>query len=134
MLARLAADTVLIAHLAFIVFATFGAALSFKWRFMPLIHLPAAGWAIFVELTGRICPLTYLENNLRRSAGESGYTRSFIEHYLLGVIYPEGLTRELQFVLAALVLSINMVLYAIYWLKPTGAHRVATKHRPATKK
>lgn len=109
---RLAADGVLLLHLAFILFAVFGGALAARWRWMPLVHLPTAAWALFVELTGRLCPLTALENNLRIRAGESGYTESFIEHYLLGVIYPNGLTRELQFVLAAIVLVVNIAFYA----------------------
>ena len=68
----------------------------------------------FVEVTGRICPLTYAENALRAKAGQSGYEESFIEHYLLPVIYPAGLTREIQFGLAGAVVAINIVLYG--WL------------------
>ena len=112
MLHRLAADAVLLAHLGFIAFVLFGAALALRWRWMPLLHLPATGWGVFVEVSGRLCPLTHLENALRRAAGEAGYAGSFIEHYLLPVIYPAGLTRELQFVLAAAVLLVNAGLYA----------------------
>ncbi len=111
---RVAADGVLLLHLAFIVFALFGGALAVWWRWMPLVHLPAAAWAFFVEVTGRICPLTPIENGLRIEAGQSGYTQSFIEHYLIAVIYPSGLTREVQFVLAAIVVVVNIAIYA--WL------------------
>lgn len=111
---RLAADGVLLLHLAFILFALVGGALAARWRWMPLVHLPMAAWAIFVELTARICPLTYIENDLRIRAGQSGYTTSFVEHYLLDVIYPAGLTREVQFVLAATVVVINIAIYV--WL------------------
>ena len=111
---RLAADGVLLAHLAFILFALFGGALAARWRWMPLVHLPTAAWAAFVELTGRICPLTQIENDLRIRAGQSGYTQSFVEHYLLDLIYPLGLTRELQFALAATVVVVNIAIYA--WL------------------
>lgn len=108
---RSAADGVLVLHLAFILFALFGGALAGRWRWMPLVHLPAAAWAFFVELTGRICPLTYVENDLRIRAGQSGYTTSFVEHYLLDVIYPSGLTRDVQFVLAATVVVVNIAIY-----------------------
>ena len=111
---RLAADGVLLLHLAFILFALFGGALAARWRWMPLVHLPTAAWAFFVELTGRICPLTPIENDLRIRAGQSGYTQSFVEHYLLDLIYPLGLTRELQFALAATVVVVNIAIYA--WL------------------
>jgi hypothetical protein len=108
---RLAAEGVLLLHLAFILFALLGGVLALRWRWMPLVHLPAGAWAIFVELTGRICPLTYLENAFRIRAGQSGYSESFIEHYLLDVMYPIGLTREVQLVLAAAVVVINIAIY-----------------------
>lgn len=114
MLFRLAADAVFLSHLAFILFALLGAAIAMRWRWIPVVHLPAAIWGFFVELTGRICPLTYLENYLRSMAGESGYTESFIEHYLLAIIYPAGLTRGVQFALAGVVVIINVALYG--WL------------------
>lgn len=111
---RLAADGVLLLHLAFILFALLGAAMAIRWRWILFVHLPAAVWGFFVELTGRICPLTHLENSLRRKAGQSGYTESFIEHYLLDIIYPSELTREIQFALAAIMAMVNLGIYG--WL------------------
>ena len=110
----LAADAILVLHLLFILFALFGALLTLRWRYAPLLHLPAAGWACHVELSGRICPLTPLENTLRIRAGDAGYSGSFIEHYLLPLIYPAGLTRDLQLLLAGVVLLLNLLLYG--WL------------------
>lgn len=114
MLYRLAADAVLVLHLAFIAFAILGAVLVVRWPRIALVHLPAAAWGFFVELTGRVCPLTYAENALRIRAGEAGYAESFIEHYLLAVVYPDGLTRAAQLVLAAAVIAINVAIYG--WL------------------
>lgn len=111
MLLRLAADAVLIGHLLFILFAVFGGALAFRWRWVALMHLPAAAWGFFVEISGRICPLTYLENHLRRAAGQAGYSGSFIEHYLLPIIYPTGLTTDIQYLLAYAVLLTNIMIY-----------------------
>src|SRR6185312_14725841 len=85
---RIAADGVLVAHLAFILFASFGALLALRWRWIPFVQLPAAAWGFFVEATGRICPLTFLESALRMRAGASGYGEGFIEHYLLALVYP----------------------------------------------
>ena len=73
MLYRIAADLVVALHLAFVVFVPFGALLALKWHWIPWVHLPAAAWGLLIELTGRGCPLTDLENALRASAGESGY-------------------------------------------------------------
>lgn len=114
MIYRYAADAVLLLHLAFIVFAVLGGLLIVWWRAVLFLHLPALVWGVFVELTGRICPLTSLENTLRIKAGTAGYSESFVEHYLLGVIYPDGLTREIQYFLGALVAVINFIIYL--WL------------------
>ena len=111
---RLAAEGVLLLHLGFIVFAVLGAAIAVRWRWLITIHVPTAVWALFVELTGRVCPLTYVENYLRIKAGQSGYTESFIEHYLLPLVYPAGLTRGVQFVLAGVVVIVNIAMYG--WL------------------
>jgi hypothetical protein len=111
---RLGAETVLLVHFAFIAFVLFGALLALRWQWVVVAHLPAAAWGFFVEMTGRICPLTYAENYLRNRAGESGYSQGFIEHYLLPVIYPAGLTQHIQFVLAGIVVAINVLAYG--WL------------------
>ncbi|MEO8656035.1 MAG: DUF2784 domain-containing protein [Ramlibacter sp.] len=114
MLYRLSAEAVLLFHLAFIAFVVAGAVLAARWRWLPLVHLPVAAWGFFVEVTGRICPLTHAENYLRVKAGQAGYAESFIEHYLLAIIYPAGLTREAQVVLAGVVVVVNVAIYA--WL------------------
>ena len=113
MIPRLAADAVLIAHLAFILFAAFGALLALRWRWIPLVQLPAAAWGVFVEATGRICPLTFLENALRVRGGANGYEESFVEHYLLGIVYPAGLTPGIQVVLAAGIVALNTAIYVV---------------------
>jgi len=120
---RLAADAVLLLHLAFIVFAVLGGVFAARRRWVVLVHLPAAAWGAFVEITGRICPLTHAENSLRAKAGQSGYAESFIEHYLLAVIYPAGLTRDVQFVLAGVVVVVNVAIYAWVFYARTGVKR-----------
>jgi hypothetical protein len=124
MLYSTAAALVLLAHLAFVFFVVFGAALVVRWPRMAWLHLPAAFWGIFIELSGRGCPLTTLENLLRLRAGAEGYAESFIEHYVLWLLYPGGLTREVQFVLAGLVAAINLVLYAWVWRRRSAGRRM----------
>lgn len=114
MLSLIAADAVLTFHLGFILFCTLGALLALKWRWIPWLQLPAAAWGFYVELSGRICPLTSIENALRVNAGQKAYNGDFIGHYLLATIYPDGLTRGIQFFLAAGVLILNLSIYA--WL------------------
>jgi hypothetical protein len=118
---RLAAAAVLVAHFAFIVFALFGALAAVKHHWVIALHLPAAAWGFFVELTGRACPLTYAENYFRALAGQAGYAESFVEHYLLAVVYPEGLTRGVQLVLAGVVVAVNAAVYG--WLLARWSRR-----------
>lgn len=108
---RIAADLVLVTHLAFVILVVAGAVLVCRYGWFVWIHVPAAAWGAFVELTGRICPLTILENLLRINAGQAGYANSFVEHYIMPVIYPAGLTRNVQLWLAGLVVAINAILY-----------------------
>lgn len=112
---RLAADAVLAAHLAFVLFVVFGGLLVLHTPRLAWLHLPAVVWAAFVELSGSICPLTPLEVALRRGAGEAGYGGDFVEHYLVALIYPSGLTRELQVSIGAAVLLINLFVYFVLW-------------------
>lgn len=111
MIERIAADFLVVLHLGFIVFAGLGALLCLRWKWTAWLHLPAAGWAAAIEFRRGICPLTPLEQQLRLAAGEAGYSGSFIEHYLLPVIYPVGLNATFQYLLGALVVVINLVAY-----------------------
>ena len=114
---RLAADGVLLLHVAFILFAVLGAALAIRWRWIPYVHVPAAIWGVYVELSNRVCPLTYLENHFRALAGQAGYTESFLDHYVLAIVYPSGLTRDVQLVLAGIVIAVNLALYGWLFLR-----------------
>jgi len=106
------ADAVLVIHGLFIVWAALGAIAVWRWPRLALLHLPAVAWAVWIEASGRICPLTPLENSLRRAAGETGYSGGFIEHYLGRIIYPAGLTREAQWLVAGALVLFNAVVYA----------------------
>jgi len=113
MLDRLAADTVVALHLAFVVFAAIGGVLAWRRLAYAWFHLPALAWAAYVEFSGTICPLTPLENRLRASAGEAGYPGSFVEHYLMPVLYPVGLTPDAQKWIGAALVALNVAIYAV---------------------
>ncbi len=106
------ADLVLIVHLGFVVFVLFGGLLVLRWRWIAWLHLPAAVWGAVVEFSGWICPLTPLENWLRAQGGEIGYEQDFIARYLLPILYPGDLTRDLQLLLGTVVVVLNA---AVYW-------------------
>ena len=110
---RLAADAVVALHLAFVAFACLGGLLAWRRLRYAWVHLPALAWAAWIELTGTICPLTPLENALRRRAGDAGYAGGFVEHYLLPVLYPAGLTPQIQSWIGLGLLGLNV---AIYWV------------------
>lgn len=111
MLYRASADAVVIAHLLFILFVVLGGFLVLRNRRWIFLHLPAAAWGTFVELQGWVCPLTPLETWLRNKGSQSPYDTSFIEHYLIPVIYPPGLTHDVQILLGSAVILINMAIY-----------------------
>jgi len=119
MLYRFLAGTVVVVHLGFVLFVMLGGLAVRRWPRLAWAHLPAAAWGVRIELSGGICPLTPLENELRQAGGEAGYSGGFVEHYLLPMLYPEGLTRGVQLGLAAGVLALNG---AVYW-------RLVRRHR-----
>jgi hypothetical protein len=102
------ADLVVALHFGFIAFAVVGALAVLRWPRLTWLHVPAAAWAVWIELSGGICPLTPLENALRARAGQSGYAGSFVEHYLVPLVYPAGLTPAIQLALGLGVLALNL--------------------------
>jgi len=114
------ANCILVVHLMFILFVVFGGLLVFYKKWMPWLHIPAIFWAVLIEFSGWICPLTPMENHFKALAGQRGYNQSFIQHYLLEVIYPDGLTRQVQILLGLGVLIFNLLIYAVF-LKKKGA-------------
>ena len=120
---RALADLTVLLHFVFVAFVVAGGLLVMRWPAAAWLHLPAAAWGAWIEFAGWICPLTPLENWLRREAGGAAYTSSFVEHYILPVLYPASLSRELQLTLGALVLVINAVVYAIAFAKHRALRR-----------
>lgn len=119
---RIGADVVLAIHFAFVLFVAAGALLVLRWPRLALVHLPIAIYGAVIEFVGFVCPLTPLENALRRRAGEVGYSGGFIDHYITAAIYPAGLTRHAQLVLGLAVIAVNGIVYAIL-LRRRRRHR-----------
>jgi Protein of Unknown function (DUF2784) len=112
---RLLADAVVVLHVAFIAFVLAGGLLVLARPRLAWVHLPAVAWAAYAECMSTLCPLTPLENALRARAGQAGYEGGFIEHYLIPLIYPPGLTPGTQLVLGAIVVAVNVAVYALAW-------------------
>jgi hypothetical protein len=128
---RLLADGVVLLHLAVVGFIVFGGLLAWRWPRAAFVHLPFAAWGVAIELGQWICPLTPLENRLRRLAGEGAYEGGFVARYVLPVLYPEGLDAHAGLVLAALVLVVNVAVYAPLALR---RRRGARARRPAVRR
>ena len=111
------ADLLVIVHLLFIIFALLGGLLLIWRGSLFFVHLPAAIWAALISFKGWICPLTPLENYLRGIAGTAGYEQGFVEYYLIPIIYPSNLTANIQIMLGALVLLINLCIYCLVYYK-----------------
>jgi hypothetical protein len=110
---RIAADLVVALHFAFITFVILGGFVAWRWPRVAWLHVPIALWGALIEFAGWICPLTPLENALRRSAGDAGYAGGFIEHYVIPVVYPAGLTPAFQVALGVGVLAVNGIAYGV---------------------
>ncbi|NQZ50673.1 MAG: DUF2784 domain-containing protein [Moritella sp.] len=110
-------DLVVIIHVLFILFAVLGGLLLIARRYLIVVHLPAAIWASLISFMGWTCPLTPLENYLRSAAGADGYTGGFVEHYLMPVIYPVGITTHIHIILGILVVVLNICIYALVYHK-----------------
>ena len=121
MLASAAADILLVFHLVFIVFVVLGGFLVLKWRGIAILHIPCALWGALIEFKGWICPLTPLENYFREAAGAAGYTGGFIDHYVMPLVYPAGLTREMQIIFGVIVLAVNLCAYGLVLMKRRSA-------------
>lgn len=121
MLYRIAADLVVVVHALFVVFVVLGGLLVLRWPSLAWLHLPAAAWGAAIEFGGWVCPLTPLENSLRRAGGQAGYGGGFVEHYLLPVLYPGDMGPASRLLLGALVVAVNLAVYG----------RVLRRHRSA---
>lgn len=115
MVFRALADATVALHVAFVLFVLAGGLLALRRPRFAWLHLPAVAWAVWVELSGSLCPLTPLENWLRARGGGPTYGSDFVEHYLVPLLYPAALTRELQWALGGAVIAINALVYAAVW-------------------
>ena len=105
------AEVVVVLHFCFVLFVLFGGALALRWPKVVWVHLPAAAWGALISFAGWICPLTPLEKWLRREGGSAGYEGGFVEHYILPVLYPRGLTPGIQVALGVIVIVLNVLIY-----------------------
>jgi hypothetical protein len=112
MLARLAADLLVLIHFSFIIFVVLGGLLALRWPKAAWAHIPAAAWGAWIEFSHGICPLTPLEQSLRAQADADSYDGSFIDHYLIPLIYPPGFDADTANLLGLLVLAFNGTIYA----------------------
>ena len=123
MVFRVLADLTVVLHVAFVVFVVLGGLLVARWPRIAWVHLPATAWGAWVEFAGWVCPLTPLENALRTRGGEAAYPSSFVEHYVMPILYPAFLSRDLQHVLGALVLLVNALVYLFVFRRHRSVRR-----------
>ncbi len=117
MLLHIAADLIVLVHFAFVIFVVAGGLLALRWPKMAYLHIPAAIWGAWIGFANWICPLTPLENHLRRLTGEAGYAGGFIEHYITRILYPAGLTAGMRVMLGVAVVAANLLVYRVYFAR-----------------
>lgn len=114
------ADAILIAHLAFVLFVSLGSLLALVRRWWVFLHLPCLIYGLGVEWIGWICPLTPLEQQLRLSAGQQGYSGGFIDHYVGGLLYPDDWA-VVRWWLGGTLVALNLAVYAVVVLRARSA-------------
>ena len=119
MLAKVSADLLVAVHFAFIVFVVLGGFLVLKWGKVAILHIPCVLWGALIEFSGWICPLTPVERYLREVAGGEAYSGGFIDHYIMPLVYPTGLTREMQISLGIIILISNLGIYGLVIFRRT---------------
>jgi hypothetical protein len=117
MIYRFSADLVLVVHLAFVMLVVLGGLLVLRWPRLMWLHVPVVLWGAAIEFIGFVCPLTPLENWLRKRGGEAAFEGDFIEHYVTALLYPDGLTRSLQILLGVLALAPNVAIYGYLFVR-----------------
>ena len=114
---EITANLILFVHFIFILFVIFGALLFFASTKIIFIHIPALIWGTYIELTNSICPLTYLENWFLHKANLTTYSEGFIQNYLVSIVYPANLTKDLQIYFAIALIVINIFIYVFIFSK-----------------
>lgn len=117
MIANIAANVVVLVHLAFILFVAVGGLLVLRRPRLAWVHVPAVVWGALIELAGWICPLTPLENRLRGEGGGAAYAGGFIDRYIMPIVYPAGLTRDMQLALGVAVIAVNLFIYGRLFIR-----------------
>lgn len=125
MILKIVADAIVLVHLMFIIFVVTGGLFVLKWPKTAWLHIPAAIWGALIDCAGWVCPLTYVENSLRFAGGKTAYPSEFINHYVLPVIYPAGLTRNIQFVMGCIVIVLNVLIYGVLIVKTYGKNKIS---------
>jgi hypothetical protein len=131
MLDRLMADLIVVVHFAFIAFAIGGGLLVLRRPKLMALHLPAVAWAVLVELMHWRCPLTRWENYFIERYGAEGYEGGFLDHYLIPIIYPDGLTPAIQVGIGLFVLAVNVTVYAIIVVRAFKPAYLGGEHHPS---
>ncbi len=115
-------------HFAFLGFVVLGGLLARRYRWIAVPHLLSAAWGIYVEaMPGLRCPLTVWENYFALRAGAAGYKTTFIEHYLLPIIYPDGLSPGAQKGIAVGLVALTVLVYA--WPRHDPSRRLTSANR-----
>ncbi|MFT5391676.1 MAG: hypothetical protein ACI8PT_001871 [Gammaproteobacteria bacterium] len=134
-IARIAADALLIFHVTLVAFVVLGLALIItggtrNWRWvrnpwLRLCHMTVITVVVAQSWAGIVCPLTTWEMALRERAGDTVYAGGFISHWFNAILYyqaPEWVFTSLYSAFGTLVLG------SLLWVRPR--HFNAKARRP----
>ncbi|SDC87198.1 DUF2784 domain-containing protein [Actinokineospora iranica] len=105
-MAAVLATATTIVHFVALLYIGLGGFLAWKWPKTVFVHVFFAAWGVVVNVTSVPCPLTTLENHFRHQQGLGDLPGGFNEHYIIGVLFPEGYIHVVAlFALALLIVS-----------------------------
>ncbi|MEJ7760642.1 MAG: DUF2784 domain-containing protein [Gemmatimonadaceae bacterium] len=100
-------------HIAYVLFVIAGSLLVLISPALMWIHLAAVAWA-FATMTFNLgCPLTPWEKQSWLRGGRVPYDEGFLQHHILRSRFDPAHSRRNHIVLGALVLLINLLVYAL---------------------
>jgi hypothetical protein len=101
------------AHFAFLIYLPSGGFLALRWPRTIWLHVPIVVWGVGSVALHWPCPLTSIERWARERAGMGQLpSAGFIDHYVNGVVYPQGATGAVQ-LLAFAAVVVSWILFAV---------------------
>ena len=106
-----------------------------QWNFVRIfwariIHFSLIGIVIVLSVMGEPCPLTVIEDKLRRMNGETGYYSGFINHWCSILLY----YNLEQWMFTLIYLGVGILILSLFYFVPPNNPYPTSQKRTSTPK